>query len=129
MTVKVKGLKMDLFIRSRCFDIGTFNVAFWSLVALFISPIVLCDTGQFNNSLLNVHPVATLSTNSHIITPDSLNSLLKITRTSNRRSLSNPISVPTVSITQTQTGAETSNHSSSLGKLQIFSNLCNFRLL
>jgi hypothetical protein len=112
---------MDPFIRSPCLDLGTFSVAFWSLVSLLICPIVLCDTGQLNNSLLNVHPVATLSTNTHTITPDSLNTLLKITRASSRRSLSNPMSVPTISITKTQTGAETSIHNSSLGKTLTYS--------
>ena len=112
---------MDLFIRSRYMYLGPFSVALWSLVALFICPIVLCDTGQFNNSLLNVHPVATLSTEPHTKTPDSLNTLLNITRTSSRRSLSNPLSVPTISITKTQAGVETSNHNSSLGKILEYS--------
>ena len=113
---------MDLFITSRCMYLGTFSVAFWSLVVLFICPIVLCDTGQFNNSPLNVHPVATLSTDIHTKTPDSLNTLLNINRTSSRRSLSSPLSVPTISITKTQAGAETSKHKSSIENILVYRN-------
>ena len=58
-----------------------------------------CQSGQINNSALDIHPVAkgtlTIAPTTVVAQPDHGTS--NIIRSSSRRSLSSPISVPTIS--------------------------------
>ena len=77
----------------------------------------VCKSGQINNSALDIHPVAkgtlTIAPTTVVAQPDSGTS--NISRISSRRSLSIPISVPTISNTKRKVEAFNRNSSFDTG--------------
>ena len=105
---------MDTSSKTR-FGIWAVQIIVASIFVLWL-PIVLCDTGEANDSVINIHPVVKLSSNVQSL-PENVNRQSKpIARVSNRRSLSSPISVPTIPISNNGIGSGTSSHNASSGK-------------
>ena len=86
-------------------------------ILVFTLFFAVCQSGQINNSALDIHPVAkgtlTIVPTTVVAQPDHGTSI--IIRSSSRRSLSSPISVPTISNAKRKVEAVMQNSSLDTG--------------
>ena len=105
---------------------GVLGVSFSSLSLLVTSFFLVCNSGQINSSSFDSHPVAKVPSETlhHTTTVPLLQHVvIKNNRNSSRRSLSTPISIPTIS--NAKRVVEAVNHTSSLGKLIVLRLICH----
>ena len=85
----------------RIVDLGSIfqGTHFLLTICMFALFFGVCKSGQINNSALDIHPVAKGSSKigSKTVVAQSDHGTSNIGRSSSRRSLSSPISVPTIS--------------------------------
>ena len=85
----------------RIVDLGSIFQGTHFLLTIFMFALFfgVCKSGQINNSALDIHPVAKGSSKigSKTVVAQSDHGTSNIGRSSSRRSLSSPISVPTIS--------------------------------
>lgn len=95
-------------------------IVFSLLVLSSTFPIAWCDTGQPNDSVINIHPVAKLAINIPSSSEKS-DTHITITRISKGRSLSSPVNIRTISNLNDGIIPVTSTHNTSSGKYQTLS--------
>ena len=112
MTLKTTDVNMHTYCKTRFCGVDIVGIAGWALVVLLICPIASCDPVDAINFLSDIHPVA----NKNFTDSSHLSQETLVTRTSNSRSLSATISVPTISIPKSGMGVATSSYNSSSGR-------------
>ena len=111
ITCGYKGLIIGAI---QCF-ISSFTISL-----LFIPP-VFCDTDQHNDSIINIHPVALHSPRSNLSikvssSSEKHKSRVILNRLSRGKSLTNPVSISTSSISNNGLGTSTTAFNSSSGR-------------
>ena len=106
---------MPPFRRRSEFGKHAMGGSLWSQILVFTSLLAVCNPEQIDSSSLNIHPVAKLpSGRLPTANATNINDVLRNSRISSRRSLSTPISVPT--ILNAKRVVEAVNQSTSLSK-------------
>ena len=94
--VKLENL-MAVFRRRSDFGKHAMEASLWSQILVFTTILAVCNSEQIDTSSLNIHPVAKLpSGRLPTANETNINDVSRISRDSSRRSLSTPISVPTI---------------------------------
>ena len=111
----VNKKQMAVFRRRSEFGNHAMGSSLWSQILVFTTILAVCNPEQIDSSSLNIHPVAKLpSERLATANETNINDVLMNSRISSRRSLSTPISVPTIS--NAKRVVEAVNQSTSLSK-------------
>ena len=115
---------MASFRRRSEFGNHAMGSCLWSQILVFTTILSVCNPEQIDSSSLSIHPVAKLHSERLATANESnINDVLINIRLSSRRSLSTPISVPTILNAKRVVDAVNQSTSSSKGN---YKHLCRY---